>query len=577
MIILGIFSPGPNPSAALLIDGKIISWVEEERFDRIKTSPNSFPSKSIRWCLENSNLKLSDIDKIAYGWDAPRYITETKSFFRSRRIETGDQSVYNKLQDKLLMNLYHPERIKHQIKMCLSSIDYNVKMPEVFFFKHHDCHVASAFYSSGFEESNVLSIDGSGEEVTTLLCHASNDGIKTIKSFKLPNTLGGFYATFTEFLGFRAYLDEGKVMGLASYGEYKKELQNKLDRFIKFDKNTGEFDINPNMRYIGDHTYGSRFTDSFVEVFGLPRRGESPLEKKYANLAFAIQYRLEMIVNSMAHWLYKQTGSTNFCLAGGVAMNCVMNGNLSKQSFVKDIFVQPAASDNGVSLGAAQLLTKQEGISPNYKMEHAYWGPEFSDNEIIAALNESKVSYRKSKNICLEVAEKISKGKIVGWFQGRMEVGARALGNRSILASPLISDMKTKVNLEVKHRENWRPFCPSMKEEVYYKYINASTESPYMIMAFPVNKEVSSDIPAVVHVDGTARPQQVSKKHNFKFWSLLDEFEKITGHAILINTSFNIQGEPVVCSPKDALRTFGGTGLDILVLGDFIVEKQESS
>lgn len=577
MVILGIFSPGPNPSAALLVNGKIVSWAEEERFDRIKTSPNSFPSNSIRWCLKNANLKLSEIDKIAYGWDAPRYISETKDFLKSQRQEVQDKSVYNKLQDDLLINLYHPERIKHQIKMCFSSLDYKVKVPEVTFFKHHDCHIASAFYSSGFDESNVLSIDGSGEEVTTLLCHASKDGIKTIKSFKLPNTLGGFYATFTEFLGFRAYHDEGKVMGLASYGEFKEELQDKLNNFIKFDETTGEFEINPHMRYVGDHKYGSRFTDAFVEVFGLPRRDESPLEKKYANLAFAIQYRLEKIVNSMSHWLFKKTGSRNFCLAGGVAMNCVMNGNLSKQSFVNNIFVQPASSDNGVSLGAAQLLTVQGGINSSYKMEHVYWGPEFSEEEIISALNESKVSYRKSKNICFEIAEKISSGKIVGWFQGRMEVGARALGNRSILASPLINDMKTKINLQVKHRENWRPFCPSMKEDVYNKYFDTTTESPFMIMAFPVKKEVSLEIPAVVHVDGTARPQQVSKKHNFKFWSLLDEFEKITGHALLINTSFNIQGEPVVCSPKDALRTFGGTGLDILVLGDFIVEKPEIS
>lgn len=575
MIILGIFSPGPNPSAALLKDGEIISWAEEERFDRIKTSPHAFPAKSIQWCLKDSNISISDVDKIAYGWDAPRYITETKDFFSLQQEKVSDKSIYNKLQEELLLNLYHPERIKHQIQVSLGLTSKNGIVPEVVFFKHHDCHVASAFYSSGFEESNVLSIDGSGEEVTTLLCHASKSGIKVIKSFKLPNTLGGFYATFTEFLGFRAYHDEGKVMGLASYGRYREDLQKKLDKFIKFDEVTGEFEIDPYMRYIGLHTYGSRYTDAFVEIFGLPRRGESPLEEKYADLAFAIQFRLEMIVNTLAHWLYTKTGSKNFCLAGGVAMNCVMNGNLSKKSFVDDIFVQPAASDNGVSLGAAQLLTAQEGIAPNHKMEHLYWGPEFSEDEIVLALNEAKVSYRKSENICHEVAKKISEGKIVGWFQGRMEVGARALGNRSILASPLVRDMKTKINLEVKHREDWRPFCPSMKEEVYGKYINAKTGSPFMIMAFPVNKEISSSIPAVVHVDGTARPQQVSKKHNLKFWSLLDEFEKITGHAILINSSFNIQGEPIVCTPTDALRTFGGTGLDILVLGDFIVEKDK--
>jgi len=206
-------------------------------------------------------------------------------------------------------------------------------------------------------------------------------------------------------------------------------------------------------------------------------------------------------------------------------------------------------------------------------MNHAYWGPEYSEDDIIRALNESKLSYRKSKNICFEVAQKIQDGKIIGWFQGRMEVGARALGNRSILASPLISNMKDKINLEVKHRENWRPFCPSMKEEAYYKYIDASADSPYMIMAFPVHEEFRSIIPAVVHIDGTARPQAVSEKYNPRFWGLLDEFEKLTGHPVLINSSFNIQGEPVVCSPSDALRTFGGTGLDVLAIGDFIVEK----
>jgi len=573
LVILGIFGPGPNPSAVLLVNGEIIAWAEEERFNRIKTSPNSLPIKSAKWCLDYAEINLDDVDKIAYGWDSPNYISDTREFFLTQRKKFSDNSLYNNLQEELLMNLYHPERIKYQLQLGLGSLSVKRKIPEIEFFKHHDCHVSSAFYSSGFTEGNILSIDGSGEEVSTLLCYASNNKIKVIKSFKLPNTLGGFYATFTEFLGFRAYHDEGKVMGLASYGKYQAKLQEKLDKFIPFDPNTGEFSVNPRLRYIGNHTYGSRYTDEFVEIFGKPRDKESALESQYADLAFALQFRLENIINALAKWLYKQTGSSNFCLAGGVAMNCVMNGRLAEKEFVDNIYVQPASSDNGVSLGAAQILNNRDGIKKNKKMNHAYWGPEYSEDAIIRALNESKLSYRKSKNICFEVAQKINEGKIVGWFQGRMEVGARALGNRSILASPLISNMKDKINLEVKHRENWRPFCPSMKEEAYYKYIDASADSPYMIMAFPVREEFRSIIPAVVHIDGTARPQAVSKKYNPRFWGLLDEFEKLTGHPVLINSSFNIQGEPVVCSPSDALRTFGGTGLDVLAIGDFIVEK----
>lgn len=573
MVILGIFGPGPNPSAALLIDGKIIAWAEEERFNRIKTSPNSLPVQSSKWCLDFANIKLDDVDKIAYGWDSPNYISDTKDFFLKQRKIFSDDYSYNHLQEDLLINLYHPDRIAYQLQISLSFLSEKRKIPPIEFFKHHECHVASAFYSSDFKSSNIISIDGSGEEVSTMLCYANQNKIEVIKSFKLPNTLGGFYATFTEFLGFRAYHDEGKVMGLASYGKYQENLQHKLDKFIPFDPNTGEFSVNPNLRYIGKHTFGSRFTDQFVDIFGTPRTKESPLESKYADLAFALQLRLENIVNSLTNWLYEQTGSKNLCLAGGVAMNCVMNGHLAKMDCIENIFVQPAASDNGVSLGAAQLLNSLEGGSENQSMKHLYWGPEFSENEIKKALDESKLKYRKSDNICLEVAKKIYDGKIIGWFQGRMEVGARALGNRSIIASPLVNDMQDKINLEVKHRENWRPFCPSMKEEEYDKYIDASAESPYMIMAFPVRQKFKSKIPAVVHVDGTARPQAVSKEYNQRFWNLLDEFEKLSGHPVLINSSFNIQGEPIVCSPSDALRTFGGTGLDVLAIGDFILEK----
>jgi len=254
-------------------------------------------------------------------------------------------------------------------------------------------------------------------------------------------------------------------------------------------------------------------------------------------------------------------------------MNCGMNGRLASEDFVDDIFVQPAASDSGVSLGAALLMAKEEGDDPAFRMRHLYYGPEFSNEEIETALKEAKIGYYKSDHVARDTAGYLARGRIVGWLQGCMEVGARGLGNRSILASPMINNMKDRLNREVKHREMWRPFCPSMKDEYYEQYIEAKADSLFMVMAFPVMPEYRSVCPAVVHVDDTARPQAVSRQDNARFWQLLDEFERLTGEAILINTSFNIQGEPIVCSPRDALRCFGGTGVDVLVMGDYIAEK----
>jgi carbamoyltransferase len=347
-----------------------------------------------------------------------------------------------------------------------------------------------------------------------------------------------------------------------------------MDKFITYNKDTGEFKINPRMRYVGSHTFGSRFTDEFIELFGAKRKRDiSALEDPYPDIAFALQWRLEQIVILLAKNLYKKTGFKKFCLAGGVAMNCVLNGKLAEQSFCDDIYVQPAASDNGVSLGAALLSAKDLGDLKPKKIDHMYWGPEYSNDQIKRSLEAAKLKFTKSKDVVKQTAKYIADGKIIGWFQGRMEVGARALGNRSILASPVFPEMKNKINNEVKHREDWRPFCPSILEEYYDQYIEACADSPFMIMAFPVNKSLHDKIPSCVHIDGTARPQVVKKSSNSMYWDLINEFKKITGFGVIINTSFNIQGEPIVESPEHAIRCFSGTGVDILVIGDYIVSK----
>ena len=567
MYILGMFGPGENPSAALLKNGKLIALIEEERINRIKTSPNDLPINAAKECMKIAKIDINSIDGIAWGWDCIKYEKYLGKENKKRKYD------FNSLQNELNRNLYHPKRIERSLKIGFSD-QLKTKMPKIYFMTHHLCHAASAFFCSGFKKANILTIDGSGEDLTTLLCEASNDKIKIIKKIKIPNSLGGYYATFTEFLGFKPYMNEGKMMGLAAYGKYSKNIQKKLDKFINYNRLTGSFKINNKLRYDGKHSYGVRFTDDFIKIFGKKRdKNISALTKPYPDIAFNVQYRLEEIVKLLAKNLYNKNKIRDFCLAGGVAMNCKMNGELGKEKYIKNIFIQPAASDNGVSLGAAQLLTLKKGKKVSFELSNVYYGQQYSNNEILHYLKESKLKFYKSKNIYKESAKLINNKKIICWFQDRMEFGARSLGNRSILASPLFKDMKDKINLDVKHRENWRPFCPSILDEDYKKYISSNIKSKFMTIALPVNEKIKKLIPSCVHVDGTVRCQIVDKKNNSKYYKLIKEFKKISGHGILINTSFNIQGEPVVCNPRDALRTFGGTGLDALIIGDYIVRK----
>ena len=570
---LGLFGYGPNPSAALVRDGRIVAFAEEERFNRIKTAPNSLPVASLLYCLREAGLGLDDVDGIGFGWESDRYVDAMPKFYDETRATYPDADPYNRLQEDYLLNLYHPTRIRTDLKQALAQRGVHLDPERVRFIPHHLCHAASTYYASGFPEASILTLDGSGEEFSTFMWHGVGDRIKELRSVKLPHSLGGYYATFTEFLGFRAYQDEGKLMGLASYGRYSQAWQDKLDEILPFDRVTGEFTTNPYLRYLGPRTYGRRFTDRFVEIFGRPRLGHQPIEDTHRDLAFNVQWRLEQVVRGLVRSLIALTGVRALCLAGGVAMNCCMNGKLSLLDDVREIFVQPASADNGIALGAAWVLAQRAGATGFERMRHAYWGPAYSTAEVEAALRESKLSYARSASVVEEVAQDLAEGRIVGWLQGRMEVGARALGNRSILASPLFPDMKDKLNREVKHRENWRPFCPSLPVDDYQRYFAHGADSDYMILAYPVREEFRDRVPSIVHVDGTARPQTVYREHNPRFYDLLKAFGRRTGHPVLINTSFNVQGEPIVCSPRDALRCFGGTGLDVLVLDDFVLRK----
>lgn len=572
---LGLFGgQGPNPAAALVSSGKILAFAEEERFTRIKGAPSSLPISAIYHCITSTGIGLEDIDLFAFGWDCPRYVREMPDFFSAlEQSHSYNDNKFNKIHEQILRLGFNPDRIETELRFAFAKRGSVIKDLKISYYRHHLCHAASAYFCSGFEQANVLTLDGSGEEYSCVLWAAEGQDIKEVKSFKLPNTLGGYYATFTEFLGFKPDEEEGKLMGLAPYGSYSDEIQKKLDLFLQFSMRDGTYSLNPKLRFFGDRSYGKRFTDEFVSIFGEPRTFNSPLSEYHKNLAFNVQWRLEQVAISLVRDLHRTTGFKNLCLSGGVAMNCKMNGQIAAMQEVERIFVQPASGDSGVALGAALLASRDSGTTRFSAMNHAYFGSAYSDSNYMAALTEAKIHFFSSTKVFEDVATLLMRGYIVAWFQGAAEVGARALGNRSILASPIGVGVRDKLNREVKHRESWRPFCPSVTEESYHRYFPECKYSDYMIMAFPLTESLREEVPAVVHVDGSARPQRVTKEANSRFHALLVEFGRLSGHEMLVNTSFNVMGEPIVNSPHDAIRCFGGTGIDVLCLGDFIALK----
>lgn len=577
---LGIFGPGPNSSAALISDNEIIAWAEEERFNRIKTAPNSYPGQAIRFCLEEAAKKNLKLAAVAYAWDCDHYAELATENLKQTIAEYPSDSDTISLQAQQGLNaLYHPDVVKKNLAILLGKMDVDLGELPFHFFPHHLCHAASAFYCSGFDESLVITNDGVGEIDSSALYYIDGKGnIEQLASVQLPHTLGGFYASVTEFLGFRPYMDEGKTMGLAAYGKPNAEIENVFSEIIQVEEGEFSYTVNPRYRYSGSRNYGKKFTDLMVEKLGKPRAyGNSAMEAPYPDIAYAAQKKLEQALLEQVRYASKLGISDNICFAGGSHMNCKANGMLGETGLFTNWFFQPAASDNGVPLGAAMLARreftqKEPFVSP---LKHLYFGPSFTDEEIEAVLKRCKLTYRKSENIAKEAASLIADNKIVGWFQGRMEVGARALGGRSILANPLDPDARDHVNKHVKNREAWRPFCPSLKLEGFKRMFDTPIEtSPYMIIACSIEETFGDVLPSCVHVDGTVRPQTVDKTINPLYWQMLDEFEKITGHPIVVNTSFNVQGEPIVMRPEEAVRCFFGSGMDALAIGSFIVEKE---
>jgi carbamoyltransferase len=559
--ILGIGGYSHDSAAALVVDGELVAAVAEERLTRVKHQ-GGVPRRAVDFCLEKAGLSLDAVDHIGCYMRPGLRLGRRLPYRIGRMLRSPVWSA-----GFMGYELYHNIMYIHGMR-SLQGAD-----AKLHFMEHHPAHAASAFFVSPFDKAALLTIDYIGEFTATWAGAGDGARITCLRQTRYPNSLGVFYSAITDYLGFLRASDEYKVMGLASYGA--PEYYDDFREIIRV-HDDGWYDID--LSWAAWHYLpGSRqgyFSPKFIERFGPPRRKGEAIEERHRNIAASAQKILEEAVLSMARQLRRDTGMDHLCMAGGVALNCSMNGRLRRETEYRDIYIQPAAGDDGIAIGAAfQLYHNLAGKPRGYEMKHAYYGPSYSNEEIRAFLEMAKIPYETPDYLEGRVADLLAEGKITGWFQGAMEFGPRALGSRSILADPTRPDMKDKLNHYVKHREDFRPFAPSVLEERAGDYFTGCKSSPFMLFVYPVNKEKQAEVPAITHIDGTARVQTVSRATNPRYYRLIHAFEKRSGVPMVLNTSFNVMGEPIVNTPADAVRCFYSTGMDALVLGDYLIMK----
>jgi carbamoyltransferase len=558
MISIGInYSQMHDSSACIARDGEVLFAVAEERLSRVKHDAR-FPALAIRACLDFAGVRADEVDYVCQGWPRPRaaYLHDLRCYATGRQY-VDSRALLNSTRQFLSMS--HQRGGENHFRRL-----FGASKAQFRFMDHHLAHAISAFAYSGFEDAAVLVLDGRGATEATSVWRGRNGRLEHLWTIPWPNSLGLFYAQFTYFLGFTPYSDEWKVMGLAPYGEPGIN----LGEFIAPEENP--YRVATNLLIAPE-------SDPFRGIeprLGPHRLPESEIDARHKNLAFAVQDMCEQAMLTLARAAVAKTGCGNLCLAGGVALNSKANGKILSSGIVDRIFVQPAASDDGVCLGAVLGPTLDAGEKlPVRKMRHAYLGNECSDAEVEKALATYKIRATRVADAAAVAAELLANGKILGWVQGRMEFGPRALGSRSILADPRDPEMNAKVNNAVKFREWWRPFAPSLLPEAAGEYLESATDSPFMVLTAQVRPEKRSVIPSVTHVDGSTRPQTVERDVNPLYWRLISEFGRRTGVPVVMNTSFNLRGEPIVSSPTDAIRTFFSSGMDALIIGSFVVEK----
>ena len=595
--ILGVSAYYHDSAAALVVDGEIVAAAHEERFTR-KKQDSGFPANAINYVLDEAGLGLSDISAVAF-YDKPyikfERLLETYHSFAPKGLNSFLSGIPVWIKEKLLMRQNLSREFKALDDIC----------PPLIFPEHHLSHASSAFFPSPFVEAAILTLDGVGEWATTTIASGQGNEIKILKQLDFPHSLGLLYSAFTYYCGFKVNSGEYKLMGLAPYGnsgsqrvsDWKAKIYDQLVDV----REDGSFLLN--MDYF-NYTTGLTMCNNsaWQQLFGIPpRQSQDELDQGYMDMALAIQEITEEIVLKLASTARELTGCKHLVMAGGVALNCVVNGKLLRSGLFEDIWIQPASGDAGGALGAALagwhiwMDEPRVPMSPD-QMKGALLGPEYSDQNIRRTARQYKAPYQEYNdfnNLCTDVARLISEGNVVGWFQGRMEYGPRALGNRSILGDPRQPDMQKRLNLKIKYREGFRPFAPSVLEECNSEFFELERPSPYMLLVAPVQASrcrplpdnyaalplydrlyhQRSDVPSITHIDYSARIQSVNKEINPRYWTLIDCFKSLTGYGVIVNTSFNVRGEPIVCTPEDAYRCFMGTEMDYLVMGNFLFEK----
>lgn len=573
MFTLGINAAFHDSSACIIKNGQLLAAAEEERFTQIKHgkrpipfSAYELPFHAIHYCLEIAGIHLNDVDHVAYSFDPYLLLQEEKGKPKIEiplepGMETGPSKWTSPWDPLFLSSIVNApgqllDGYPHHLQKRFKGTRHHKQ--QWHFVEHHIAHAASAYYPSPFKSAAVLTLDGRGEIATTTYNLGKGKELIRIGQVNMPHSLGLLYERVTSYLGFLHSSDEYKVMALASYGRpvFVSDFRN----MIRLEEH-GQYTID---------------NERLEERFGPARLKNDPFTQHHFNIAHSLQYVLEEVVLELVHWLHRQTGEENLCMAGGVALNCVLNARIRDRGPFKNIWVQPASGDAGTSLGAAIWtdLQEQKTASQNYEMHHAYWGPGYSDEEIEKFLQWAKLPYRKLKNIAEETADILLQDKIIGWFQGRMEFGPRALGSRSILASPINASMQARLN-EVKDREDFRPVAPVVLEEDAPEWFENADSSPFMLFVHQVKEEKAARIPAVRHIDGTARIQTVNKQQHEKYYDLLKAFKQKTGVPVLVNTSFNTLGKPIVCTPRDAVECFWSSPFDALVMGSYLIEKKQ--
>ena len=598
--ILGISAYYHDSAAAILVDGEIIAAAHEERFTRKKHDP-SFPLNAAKYVLEEAGIAYNDLTAVAF-YDKPyikfERLLETYHSFVPKGLVSFLSAMPVWIKEKLFMKKMLNEELAK-----LGDGKVHILFPE-----HHLSHAASAFYPSPYEEAAILTLDGVGEWATTTIGYGKGKDIKILRELDFPHSLGLLYSAFTYYCGFKVNSGEYKLMGLAPYGnpqaEQTKDFKRKILENLVDIKEDGSILLN--MEYY-DFATGLKMAKDkkWEQILGIPiRKPESTLTREYMNLALAIQMITEEVVLKLSNTTQELTKAKNIVLAGGVALNCVSNGKLLKSGIFDDIWIQPAAGDAGGALGAAYAAwhiwmgKARKIVTGKDAMKGAYLGPEFSDSDIekVARRNNARFHYIESDDQLYDnISDILAEGNVVGWFQGRMEYGPRALGNRSIIGDARNPEMQKKMNLKIKYREGFRPFAPSVIEEEIQEYFELDRQSPYMLLVVPVNEarknpepegyndlemyerlyHLRSDIPSITHIDYSARVQSVNREVNPRYWHLINKFKQKTGYGLLVNTSFNVRGEPIVCSPEDGYRCFMRTEMDYLVLGNYLFDKKE--